>query len=185
MQRSDPAEELHRVNFAFIVDESGNNPDARWFSDAKGAAMSNALAGALPTGAVVEADPPSPSLRFETIDSAVGGSSFVGSTTTAHGKVFLSGQSGELTVTVQKSNEPAGPCFAGIVDERRKVDAGTIVDISDGETLRRVIAYTNGSRIDASADGALTVEQLIDITTTRGLRVDEPVPVETPGAVGN
>lgn len=177
-------EELHRVNFAFIVDESEDNPDTRWFSEAKAAAMSNALAGALPTGSMVESDSLSTPLRFGPIDTAVEGSSFGGGTT-AHGTILLSGESADVTVTVQKSNEPAGPCFAGSVDERRKVDAGTVVDISDGETRRRVIAYTDDSRIDASADGALTVEQLIDIATIRGLRVSDPVSFKIPGVVGN
>ncbi|SNS99715.1 hypothetical protein [Rhodococcoides kyotonense] len=142
-------EDMQRINYAFV---GADSYDDLWFSEEKATAMSDALAGALPADAVVE-----PPLSFD-------------SDATAHGTVSVNGNSGQLTVRVWQSDEPAGPCFAGYVDERRSLSDGTVLDIS-GE---RVIAYVpDGSRIDVNADNVFTVKQLTDIATTPGLRVSE------------
>lgn len=65
-------EDLHRVNFAYVPNGSYDNADYPWFSRAKAAAMSDALAGALPRGATVEPDSMGPSLVFGPISSSPG-----------------------------------------------------------------------------------------------------------------
>ncbi|MDJ0396567.1 hypothetical protein QMK17_25015 [Rhodococcus sp. G-MC3] len=167
-------DETHRVNFAYAQSGSYDDPDHSWFSDAKAAAMSRALVEALPAGTTVEDDPFSTPLHFGQIANA-----------TASGTVSLGGERGDLTVSVRQSDEPPGPCFAGFVDERRTLDDGTVVDTLAGETRRRVVLYTDGSRIDAYADQVLTVEQLVDIATIRALRVSDPAPPAVPSAPGN
>ncbi|QII05727.1 hypothetical protein BH93_10405 [Rhodococcoides fascians A25f] len=169
-------EDLHRVNFAYVPNGSYDNADYPWFSRAKAAAMSDALAGALPRGATVEPDSMGPSLVFGPISSSPGGG-ISGGDTSANGFLSMGSVEGGLTVTVSKSDQPPGPCFAGYVDERRTLADGIVVDISGGEKNRRVQAFVpDGSRIDASSAGLLTVEQLMDIVTAPGLRVSVPVP---------
>ncbi|MGV8871839.1 MAG: hypothetical protein ACOH2Q_04890 [Rhodococcus sp. (in: high G+C Gram-positive bacteria)] len=169
-------EDLQRINFAFVVNETYDSPDYPWFSEAKAAAMSEALAGALPRGATVQPDSIGPSLKFGPISSSPDGG-IGGGDTSASGVLSMGNHDGGLTVTVSQSDQPPGPCFAGYVDERRTLADGIIVDTSDGETSRRVQAYVpDGSRIDASSQEALTLDELIDIVTTPGLRVSEPVP---------
>lgn len=75
---------------------------------------------------------------------------------TAHGLVALDSEEGDLTVVVQRFNEPVGACIAGYVGERRTLSGGTVVDTADGEHGRRARAYTSdGSLIDVSVTGAL------------------------------
>lgn len=173
------SEEAQRINFAFVGEESYDNPDYPWFTETKATAMSDALAQSLPAGTDVAFDAPSRALYFGPIGSAEGNP--VGGTTTAYGTIAVDGNAGPLTVSVQKSDEPPGPCFEGYVDERRTLDDGTVVDLREGG----VRAYTpEGTSIDASADDTLTTQQLLDLVTAPGLRVTTPVPAATAGALG-
>lgn len=152
-------EEMHRINCAFVV---GNDyPEGTWISEAKASAMTSALRGALPEGTAVVPDEAWPPLVFEP----------AGNDLTATGKIVMDGVVGDLTVAVRESDEPAGPCFAGFVDERRTVDDGTVIDIS----AHRVLAYaTDGSAIDVNSRHVLTPEQLVVIATTPEFRVSAP-----------
>lgn len=172
-------EQAQRINFAFVGEESYDNPDHPWFTEAKATAMSDALAQSLPAGTDVAFDAPARALYFGPIGSQEGNPA--GGITTARGTIAVGGKTGRLTVSVQKSDEPPGPCFEGYVDERRTLDDGTVVDLRDGG----VRAYTpDGTLIDASADNMLTTEQLLDLVTAPGLRVTTPVPAATAGALG-
>ncbi|CCQ15893.1 putative uncharacterized protein [Rhodococcus sp. AW25M09] len=136
-------EDLQRINFAFVVNETYDSPDYPWFSETKAAAMSDALAGALPRGATVKAESIGPSLLFGPISTSPDGG--------------IGGGDTSASAVLSMSN----------VDERRTLADGIVVDISDGETNRRVEAYVpDGSRIDASSHGALTLDEMIDIVTT-------------------
>lgn len=149
------AEDLERVNYAF------GTGDFSWFSDAEAADMSEALADALPTGSAVQSDPNWPSLQFEAMHG----------TASAWGIVSAAGEQGPLTVDVSRTDQPVGPCFAGYVDERRTLPDGTVVDTFAGTKENRASAHTpDGSLIDAYSQGPLTVDQLVTIVTTPGLR---------------
>ena len=93
----------------------------------------------------------------------------------ALGTVTAGDRTGTLTVTVGLSDQPAGPCFAGVVDERSTQADGTVLDIQDSKDTSRVIARaTDGTRIDVNARGVLTREQVIDIARAPGLRASAP-----------
>lgn len=144
-------EDMQRINYAFVGDDS-----APTGFDAT--TMSDALIQALPSGTTVKPDPMFPPLTFD-VDA------------TAHGTISLGGAVGDLTVMLSTSDQPVGPCFAGYVDERRTLGDGTAVDTTSGETRSRVRVYApDGSRVDASADSVLTVQQLTDIAMAPGLR---------------
>lgn len=154
-------EDMQRINYAFVEDKRYADPTYGWFSETKATTMSDALLAALPNNVVVLPYSMFEPLRFVPF----------GSETTATGTISMSGAESELVVVVQQTDEPAGPCFAGYVDERRTLADGTVIDISEGENGGRARAHTSdGSLIDVSATGALTVEQLADIAATPGLR---------------
>lgn len=149
------------IDYAFIEDRRYANPDYGWFSESKALTMSDALRAALPRTTEVLPYSLHTPLQFQPF----------GSESTAQGLVSFGGEEGNLTVVVQQSTEPAGPCIIGYVDERHVLDDGTVVDTSDGEHGRRARAYTpDGSLIDVSITGAFTVEQLADIASAPGLR---------------
>lgn len=89
--------------------------------------MSDALAQSLPAGTAVAFDAPSRALYFGPIGSAEGNPA--GGTTPARGTIDVDGNAGPLTVSVQKSDEPPGPCIEGYVDERRTLDLVTMPDL--------------------------------------------------------
>ncbi|QIH98682.1 hypothetical protein BH92_01280 [Rhodococcoides fascians A21d2] len=117
-----------------------------------------ALIQALPAGTTVEPDAMFPPLTFDT-------------SATAYGRIVLGGAVGDVSVMLSTSDQPAGPCFAGYVDERRTLSDGTVVDVTSGQNGSRVEVYaTDGSHVDVSADRVLTVQQETDIAMTPGLR---------------
>ena len=146
--------DMQRINYAIVDDNSA----PREFD---AATMSDVLIQALPAGTTVKPDPTFPPLTFDVA-------------ATAHGTISLGGASGDLTVMLSTSDQPVGPCFAGYVDERRTLDDGTTIDTTSSETSSRVRVYApDGSRVDASADSVLTVQQLTDIAMTPGLRTGQ------------
>lgn len=154
-------DDTHNIDYSFIEDRRYADPDYGWFSDTKAVTMSDALRAALPADTEVLPYSLTPPLQFQPF----------GSETTANAVVALGGEEGDLTVVVQRSDTPAGPCITGYVQERRTLDDGTIVDTSDNENGRRARAYTSdGSLIDVSITGALTVDQLADIAAEPSLR---------------
>ncbi|MDV8023085.1 hypothetical protein [Rhodococcus sp. IEGM 1330] len=154
-------DDTHNIDYSFIEDRRYADSDYGWFSDTKAVNMSDALRAALPADTEVLPYSITPPLQFQPF----------GSETTAQALVALRGEEGDLTVVVQRSDTPAGPCITGYVQERRTLDDGTIIDTSDNENGRRARAYTSdGSLIDVSITGALTVEQLADIAAEPGLR---------------
>ncbi|MCZ4521774.1 hypothetical protein O4220_24915 [Rhodococcus ruber] len=147
-------EDMQRINYAIA------GPDSVPVGfDA--AAKSAALIQALPAGTAVEPDAMFPPLTFDTFDTGA----------TAYGRIALGGAVGDLDVMLSTSDQPAGPCIAGYVDERRTLNDGTVVDVRSSERGSRVRVYgTDGSRVDVSADRVLTVRQVTDIAMTPGLR---------------
>ncbi|MDI9933090.1 hypothetical protein QM588_21945 [Rhodococcus sp. IEGM 1354] len=144
-------EDMQRINYAFVGPDS-----APVGFDA--AAKSAALVGALPAGTTVEPDAMFPPLTFDFQASA-------------YGRISLGGAVGDLDVRLSTSDQSAGPCFAGYVDERRTLSDGTVVDLKSSERGSRVEVYgTDGSIVDVSADPVLTVQQVTDIAMTPGLR---------------
>ncbi|OZC88532.1 hypothetical protein CH254_11495 [Rhodococcus sp. 06-412-2C] len=144
-------EDMQRINYAIA------GPDSVPVGfDA--AAKSAALIQALPAGTTVEPDAMFPPLTFDT-----GANAF--------GRIVLGGAVGDVSVMLSTSDQPAGPCFAGYVDERRTLSDGTVVDVTSGQNGSRVEVYaTDGSHVDVSADRVLTVQQVTDIAMTPGLR---------------
>ena len=144
-------EDMQRINFAFVGPDSV--PEG---FDA--AAKSAALMQALPAGTTVEPDPSFPPLTFD-------------AGATAHGTIERGGAVGNLDVRLSTSDQPAGPCFAGFVDERRTLSDGTVIDVRSAENSSDVRVYaTDGSLVDVSADRVLTVRQVTDIAMTPSLR---------------
>ena len=85
--------------------------------------------------------------------------------------VILGTVAAGVSVMLSTSDQPAGPCFAGQVDERRTLNDGTVVDVRSSERGSRVEVYGNdGSIVGVSADPVLTVQQVTDIAMTPGLR---------------
>lgn len=155
-------DDTHRIDYAFVEDKRYANPDYGWFSEAKAETMSDTLRASLPSTAEVLPYSIYTPLQFQPF----------GSETTAQGLIAFGGEEGNLTVVVQQSSTPPGPCILGYVDERRTFDDGAVIDTSDGEHGRRARAYTpDGSLIDVSITGALTVEQLAVIAAAPGLRI--------------
>lgn len=89
--------------------------------------MTDALIAALPTGATVEPEPFAPTFGF---DAGAVRQSLDGQAD-ALGTVTVGNRTGTLTVTVGLSDQPAGPCFAGFVDQRSTQSDGTVLDIQD------------------------------------------------------
>lgn len=155
-------EEMERYNFTIYEGDPAEGKP--WLSAQKAAAMTDALAEALPAGLVVDPSEMSPTLVFlpQSDDALTSEASAVG-------LVAMDGREGPLAVRVLHSDDGPGPCFAGTVDERRTDDDGIVLDISD----RRVIAYVpDGSTIDVSSD-VLTRDQMITVATDPGLRVGD------------
>ncbi|MEK8072592.1 hypothetical protein [Rhodococcoides navarretei] len=164
-------EDLVRVNFAFVSEGDVDSSEVPWRFEAKSQAMTDALIAALPDGSVVEPEPFAPTFGF---DAVAVRQSFDGYAT-AFGTITAADRTGTLAVTVGLSDQPAGPCFAGVVDERSTQADGTVLDIQDGTDTTRVVAVaTDGTRIDVNANGVLTLEQLIDIALAPGLRASAP-----------
>ena len=151
-----------RIDYAFVEDKRDAIPDYGWFSEAKALTMSDVLRSALPSTTEVLPYSFHTPLHFLSF----------GSEATAQGLISFGGEEGDLTVVVQQSTEPAGPCIFGYVDERRPLGDGTVIDTSDGEHGRRARAYTpDGCLIDVSITGAFTAEQLAGISAAPGLRI--------------
>lgn len=164
-------EDSVRVNYAFIGGGDVAASEVPWRSEAKAQSMTDALIAALPTGAVIEPDPFALAFGF---DARAVRQSFDGYAD-AFGTITAGDRTGTLTVTVGLSDQPAGPCFAGVVDERSTQADGTVLDIQDSKDTSRVIARaTDGTRIDVNARGVLTREQVIDIARAPGLRASAP-----------
>ncbi|MBF6213039.1 hypothetical protein IU433_26990 [Nocardia puris] len=184
------------------VDAFGyDNPEFPWFSARKAMAMSTALREALPDGVVVGFGPLEDSLLFGPIVAGPEGTSF-GDFTDARATVWRGENAGSLWVTVRQSAEPIPPCVAGVLDERRTLADGTVVDTHDTwsevdgvRTLSRhaVVYLPDGSVVGANADDRpgdeqptgtvpLTVEELVALATLPELRVSAPVPPGTPDA---
>jgi hypothetical protein len=164
-------EDLVRVNYAFVSEGDADVSEVPWRFEAKARAMTDALIAALPTGAVIEPEPFAPTFGFD----AVAVRQSLDGEADALGTVTAGDRTGTLTVTVGLSDQPAGPCFAGVVDERSTQADGTVLDIQDSKDTSRVIARaTDGTRIDVNARGVLTREQVIDIARAPGLRASAP-----------
>ncbi|OZE17803.1 hypothetical protein CH256_26835 [Rhodococcus sp. 05-2254-6] len=164
-------EDSVRVNYAFAIEGDADVSEVPWRFEAKAQSMTDALIAALPTGTTVEPDPFALAFGF---DAVAVRQSFDGYAT-ALGTVTVGDRTGTLAVTVGLSDQPAGPCFAGVVDERSTRADGTVLDIQDGTDTTRVVAVaTDGTRIDVNANGVLTLEQVIDIALAPGLRASIP-----------
>ncbi|MCJ0890964.1 hypothetical protein [Rhodococcus sp. ARC_M5] len=164
-------EDLVRVNFAFVSEGDVDSSEVPWRFEAKSQAMTDALIAALPDGSVVEPEPFAPAFGF---DALAVRQSFDGEAQ-AFGTITAADRTGTLAVTVGLSDQPAGPCFAGVVDERSTQADGTVLDIQDGTDTTRVVAVaTDGTRIDVNANGVLTLEHVIDIALAPGLRASAP-----------
>ncbi|MDI6627837.1 MAG: hypothetical protein QME72_08970 [Rhodococcus sp. (in: high G+C Gram-positive bacteria)] len=164
-------EDLVRVNYEFVSEGDADISEVPWRFEAKAQAMTDALIAALPTGATVEPEPFAPTFGFD----AVAVRQSLDGEADALGTVTVGNRTGMLTVTVGLSDEPAGPCFAGFVEERSMREDGTVLDTVDRTDTHRVIARaTDGTRIDVNADDVLTLEQVIDIALAPGLRASTP-----------
>ncbi|MEW2014559.1 hypothetical protein [Rhodococcus sp. NPDC076796] len=164
-------EDLVRVNYAFVIEGDADVSEVPWRFEAKAQSMTDALIAALPTGATVDPDPFAPAFGFDALAVRQSLDGYAD----AFGTVTVGDRTGTLTVTVWLSSEPVGPCFAGVVDERSTQADGTVLDIQDSKDASRVIARaTDGTRIDVSANGVLTLEHVIDIALAPGLRASAP-----------
>lgn len=164
-------EGLVRVNYAIVSEGDADISEVPWRFEAKAQSMTEALIAALPTGATVEPDPFAPVFGFDSVAEK----SPSGSETEAFGTVTVGDRTGTLTATVGLSDEPVGPCFAGVVDERSTQADGTVLDIQVRTDTSRVLARaTDGTRIDVSANDVLTLQQVIDIALAPGLRASTP-----------
>lgn len=164
-------EDSVRVNYAFAIEGDADNSEVPWRFDSKAQSMTDALIAALPTGATVEPEPFAPTFGF---DAGAVRQSLDGQAD-ALGTVTVGNRTGTLTVTVGLSDQPAGPCFAGFVDQRSTQSDGTVLDIQDSTHTTRVVASAlDGTRIDVNAKGVLTLEQVIDIALAPGLRASTP-----------
>ncbi|WP_255122834.1 hypothetical protein [Rhodococcus sp. 14-2470-1b] len=80
-----------------------------------------------------------------------------------------------LDVIVGRAYQPPGPCFVGIVDERVTSQDGAVFDIHDRGDIRRVVAFTpDETQIEVTSVGVLTIDQLTDIASAPGLRINAP-----------
>lgn len=164
-------EDLVRVNYAFLSEGDADISEVPWRFEAKAESMTDALIAALPTGATVDPEPFAPTFGF---DALAVRQSFDGEAD-ALGTVTVGNRTGTLAVTVGLSNVPAGPCFAGFVEERSTREDGTVLDTVNRTDTHRVVAYTpDGTRIDVNARGVLTHEQVVAIALTPGLRASAP-----------
>ncbi|MBF6440167.1 hypothetical protein [Nocardia cyriacigeorgica] len=186
------------------VNEFGyDNPAYPWFSGPKAVAMSAALQQSLPEEIDLGFVPVGESLFFQPIlgdpDASPEAAKF-GGFTHAQSTILRGDRTGSLSVTVRGSGDPVPPCVAGQLDERRVLDDGTTIDLDDtwSETdgvrtlSRTVTAYVpDGSRVTATATDApnggeptgsvpMTMDELIAVATTPGVRVSAPVPAGTP-----
>ena len=164
-------EDLVRVNYAFAIEGDFDSSEVPWRFEAKSQAMTDALIAALPNGSVVEPEPFTPAFGF---DALAVRQSFDGEAR-ALGTITVGNRTGIVSVSVGLSDRPAGPCFAGVVEERSTQSDGTVLDIVDRRDTKRVIALaTDGTRIDVNAHGVLTLDQVIDIALAPGLRASAP-----------
>jgi hypothetical protein len=136
--------------------------------------MTEALVGALAADADVEPDSSTSRMEFS------GGRetySVAGSTIEAgaSGTITSDGRTGLLDVIVGRADQPPGPCVVGIVDERVTSQDGAVFDIQDRGDTRRVVAITpDETRIEVTSVGVLTIDQLTDIASAPGLRINAP-----------
>lgn len=126
-------EDSVRVNYAFAIEGDADNSEVPWRFDSKAQSMTDALIAALPTGATVEPEPFAPTFGF---DAGAVRQSLDGQAD-ALGTVTVGNRTGTLTVTVGLSDQPAGPCFAGFVDQRSTQSDGTVLDIQDSTHTTR------------------------------------------------
>ncbi|MBJ8348369.1 hypothetical protein [Antrihabitans sp. YC2-6] len=184
---------------SFGGSQSYDNPKFPWFSDRKAVAMSNAIRAALPASVEVEFASPTGEFLFgpiidfeEPTDVPEGLSGW----TDASGQLLRGDVQAQLWVQVRQADNVPPPCIAGALDERRTLADGAVLDISDDwsefiderTTTRSVVAYfpdgtrlrasmtKNESTADANDDFPLTVDELVAIAVSPGLRVTTPIP---------
>ncbi|MGW0249158.1 hypothetical protein ACWDYH_21250 [Nocardia goodfellowii] len=180
-----------------------NNPVYPWFSGPKAMAMTEALRAALPEDVEVAFASMRSSLLFQPILGDESRQEMYGSGTDAQATLLRGERAGALRVTVRHSARPLPPCVAGDLDERRTLDDGTIVDTRDTwyemnrvRTLSRtatgylpdgtvVLANATDQVTGRAAAVPLTIDELVTIVTTPGLRVSAPIPPGTPDPPGN
>ncbi|OZC52779.1 hypothetical protein CH289_10820 [Rhodococcus sp. RS1C4] len=167
-------EDLMRINYAFTTGAEVARADEPWITDSKLNGMTEALVGALPAGTVVEPDSVTSRLEFsgdrETY-SVAGSTADAG----ASGTITSDGRTGLLDVIVGRADQPPGPCFVGTVDERVTSQDGAVFDVQDRGDTRRVVAITpDETRIEVTSVGVMTIDQLTDIASAPGLRIDAP-----------
>ncbi|MEV0762273.1 hypothetical protein [Nocardia sp. NPDC050435] len=181
-----------------FLDKYGyDNPFYPWFSGPKATAMTEALHAALPEDVEIAYASLQQSLLFEPILGEDPKQENYGSDTAAHATLLRGDRAGALRVSVRQSAQPVPPCVAGDLDERRTLADGTIVDTHDTwhemnrvRTLSRtataylpdgtvVRAHATDEVTGRAAAVPLTVEELVTIVTTPGLRVTAPIPPAT------
>ncbi|MEU8899327.1 hypothetical protein [Nocardia sp. NPDC048505] len=190
--------------FGVILGEKDgyDNPFYPWFSGPKATAMTEALRAALPEDVEIAFASLQRSLLFEPILGEDPKQENYGSDTAARATLLRGDRAGALRVSVRLSAQPVPPCVAGDLDERRTLADGTIIDTHDTwhetnrvRTLSRtataylpdgtvVRANATDQVTDRAAAIPLTIEELVTIVTTPGLRVTAPVPPGTPGPPG-
>ncbi|MEU0542319.1 hypothetical protein ABZ319_20850 [Nocardia sp. NPDC005978] len=186
----------------FGVQEGYDNPAYPWFSGRRAMAMTDALRAALPADAEIAFASPRASLVFQPILGDDSRRDEFGSETDARATVLRGDRAGALRVAVRQSARPVPPCVAGALDERRALADGTVVDVQDTwyemnrvRTLSRTataylpdgtVASANATDEAAGRAAAvpLTVDELVTIVTTPGLRVTVPIPPGTPDPPG-
>lgn len=142
-----------------------DNPAYPWFSGPKAVTMTDAAIRALPGDVDLVFASPRESLLFGPIlDPAVENDAdraLFGGFTTAYATVRRGEVAGSLSLSVRASTAPVPPCVAGLLDERRVLGDGTVVDVNDSwsETngvrtvFRSAQAYApGGSEISAHTD---------------------------------
>ncbi|MDI9901495.1 hypothetical protein QM716_16685 [Rhodococcus sp. IEGM 1409] len=119
-------------------DDAYDDPRFPWFSGAKAASMSDAVADAIPDGVEIKFASPSRSLQFGPIsapsssDDLPEGWAIEDLASTDASATLLRGESsGGLTVSVNSSTAPIPPCVAGSLVERRFLPDRSVVDVQD------------------------------------------------------
>ena len=128
-------------------DEAYDDPRFPWFSGAKAASMSAAVADAIPDGVEIKFASPSRSLQFGPISAPSNsgdlpeGWAIEDLASTDASATLLRGEvSGGLTVSVNSSTAPIPPCVAGSLVERRFLPDRSVIDVQD------TWSETNGQR---------------------------------------
>ncbi|MGZ8178681.1 hypothetical protein ACXVUM_12205 [Williamsia sp. SKLECPSW1] len=183
-----------------VGDSEYDNPRFPWFGARKAMAMSTAAIAALPPRAELQFARPTESLIFQPITDF--GDPVPSGSTNAYGDIVTGVARGRLQIVVGKGSGSVPPCVAGALDERRTLPDSTVVDVLDTwqevdgvrTITRSATAYaSDGSHVGAIADDRigedqkgnsglipLSIDDLVRIAATPGLRVSAPVPPGTP-----